>query len=50
MNREDSSTKMSIVELPCFRLTPGNVADYSHLRKTISGYYVQDGIMRLDEG
>ena len=42
MDKEESSIHM---EMPSalLTLTPGNVTDYSHLRRTISGYYVQDG-------
>ena len=39
---------MEMLDLPYFHLTPGNVTDYSHLRRTISGYYVQDGVVRHD--
>ena len=39
---------MELLDLPYFHLTPGNVTDYSHLRRTISGYYVQDGVVRHD--
>ena len=35
-------------DLPYFHLTPGNVTDHSHLRQTISGHYVQDGVVRHD--
>ena len=42
MDREESSIHMEMLDLPYFFMTPGNVTDYSHLRRTISGYYVQD--------
>lgn len=50
MDREESSVHMNMLELPYFYLTPGNVADYAHLRRTISGYYVKEGVVRHDEG
>lgn len=49
MDREESSVHMNMLELPYFYLTPGNVADYAHLRRTISGYYVKEGVVRHDE-
>ena len=48
MDKEESSIHMEMLDLPYFHLTPGNVTDYSHLRRTISGYYVQDGVVRHD--
>ena len=30
-------------------VTPGNVIDYDHIRRTISGYYVEDGQVKYDE-
>ena len=29
-------------------ITPGNVIDYDHIRRTISGYYIQDGAVKFD--
>ena len=48
MDKEESSIHMEMMDLDYFHLTPGNVTDYSHLRRTISGYYVKDGVVRHD--
>jgi len=48
MDREESSIHMDMLDLSYFHLSPGNVTDYQALRRTISGYYVQDGTVMHD--
>ena len=48
MDKEQSSIHMDMLDLPYFFLSPGNVTDYQALRRTISGYYVQDGTVKHD--
>ena len=48
MDKEQSRIHMDMLDLPYFFLSPGNVTDYQALRRTISGYYVQDGTVKHD--
>ena len=47
--KDESSIYLDLRHADEVMVTPGNVTDYDYIRKCISGYYVEDGVVKFDE-
>jgi len=47
--KDESTIYMDLRHADEVTVTPGNVTDYDYIRRCISGYYVEDGMVKWDE-
>lgn len=47
--KDESTIYLELRHADEVNVTPGNVTDYDYIRRCISGYYVQDGVVKWDE-
>ena len=47
--KDESTIYLELRHADEVTVTPGNVTDYDYIRKAISGYYVEDGVVKWDD-
>jgi len=47
--KDENTIYMELRHADEVTVTPGNVTDYDYIRKCISGYYVENGVVKFDE-